>query len=313
MKRFSQVAVMGAGAVGSYFGAMLARAGHAVTLIGRPAHVQAIAREGLRIESAKFTEQIRVAASSEVAAVRGADLVLFCVKSTDTEPVARQIAPHLALGAVVLSLQNGVDNAQNIARHVGQVVIPAVVYVATAMPEPGRIQHFGRGDLVIGAMQGTPQGEIADLLHDVSDFFATAQVPVRISADVTGELWTKLLVNCAYNAISGLAQAPYGKLAAQESIRAVMRDVVHEVTAVAAAQGVQMSLPDALAAVEKIAQAMPAQQSSTAQDMARRKPTEIDHLNGYIARKGQELGVATPVNRTLHALVRLVEAGYASP
>jgi 2-dehydropantoate 2-reductase len=92
-----------------------------------------------------------------------------------------------------------------------------------------------------------------------------------------------------------------------------MREVVQEVIAVAAARGVSMSLPDALAAVDKIAQAMPEQQSSTAQDMARHKPTEIDHLNGFIAHQGQELGVATPVNRTLHALVKLVEAGYTAP
>jgi 2-dehydropantoate 2-reductase len=311
---FSKVAVMGAGAVGSYFGAMLARAGHAVTLIGRPAHVEAITRDGLRIESAQFTEQVRLAASSDPAAVRGAALVLLCVKSTDTEQVAQQIAGHLDAGAVVLSLQNGVDNAERIARHIAQVIVPAVVYVATAMPEPGRIQHFGRGDLVIGALRGARHDEatLAQTLRDIVDFFATAQVPVRISPDVAGELWTKLMVNCAYNAISGLAQAPYAKLAAQESIRAVMRDVVQEVIAVAAAQGVSMSLPDALAAVDKIAQAMPGQQSSTAQDMARHKPTEIEHLNGFIARKGQELGVATPVNRTLHALVKLVEAGYTA-
>ena len=133
---FRSTAVVGAGAVGSFFGAMLARAGHPVTLIARPAHVQAIEREGLRLQMAGRVEAIRTAARTDIGAVRGADLVLFCVKSTDTEAVAREMAPHLADGALVLSLQNGVENAATIARHVRQAVVPAVVYVATAMPEP---------------------------------------------------------------------------------------------------------------------------------------------------------------------------------
>ena len=117
---FHTVAVVGAGAVGGYFGGMLARAGHAVTLIGRPAHAQAIERDGLRIDKAGRTETIRAAASTHVAAVRGADLVLFSVKSTDTDAVAREMAPHLAPEALVLSLQNGVENAATIAKHVSQ-------------------------------------------------------------------------------------------------------------------------------------------------------------------------------------------------
>ena len=147
---FNKVAVVGAGAVGSFFGAMLARAGHPVTLIARPAHVEAIERAGLRLQMAGRVDAIRTAASADIGAVRGADLVLFCVKSTDTESVAREMAPHLADGALVLSLQNGVENAATIARHVRQAVVPAVVYVATAMPEPGLVSHHGRGDLVIG-------------------------------------------------------------------------------------------------------------------------------------------------------------------
>jgi len=124
------------------------------------------------------------------------------------------------------------------------------------------------------------------------------------------ELWAKLLVNCAYNAISALAQMPYEKLAALPDIVELQHDIVREVIAVAAAAGVVLPLDASLQAVARIAAGMPRQLSSTAQDMARRKPSEIDHLNGYIARRGRELGVPTPVNRTLHALVKLVETGY---
>lgn len=310
--RFRSVAVVGAGAVGCFYGAMLARAGQRVVLVGRAAHMEAIERDGLRLDMAGAVETIRVAASTDLAAVRGADLVLFCVKSTDTDAVARELAPWLAPGATVLSLQNGVENAAAIARHVHRTVVPAVVYVATAMGGPGIIRHFGRGDLVIGALNAEAARDpaIGRLLQDLVALFAAAAVKVTVSGDVMAELWSKLLVNCAYNAISALAQAPYAKLAAQPEIRAIQRAIVREVIALAQAEGIVLQFEPAMQAVEGIAKAMPAQFSSTAQDMARRKPSEIDHLNGFVARRGRELGIDVPVNQTLYALVKLVEAGY---
>jgi 2-dehydropantoate 2-reductase len=309
---FQSIAVVGAGAVGGYFGAMLARAGHRVMLIGRAAHVQAIQRDGLRLDKSGQVEAVRAEASTELAAVQGADLVLFCVKSTDTETVARDLAPHLGAQTVVLSLQNGVENAATIAREVRQTVVPAVVYVATAMPEAGVVKHFGRGDLVIGPLKADQAGAQAAMLQALVELFATAQVPVRLSPDVMAELWSKLMVNCAYNAISGLAQQPYGHLAAAPAVRELQQAVVREVVALAQAEGVALPLAASLEAMERIALAMPAQHSSTAQDMARRKPSEIEHLNGFVARRGRELGVPTPANQALYALVKLIEAGYGN-
>lgn len=315
--------VVGAGAVGSFFGAMLARSGHKVTLIGRAPQVEAMTRDGLQLHRAGRVEAVRVAATTELDALRDADLVLVCVKSADTEAVARAIAPLLAPGALVLSLQNGVDNADTIARHVGQTVFPAVVYVAVAMPEPGVVRHYGRGDLVIGARTAKKAGDdeapqphedglVASMQH-VVDLFAAAEVPVRISDDVIGELWSKLLVNCAYNAISALTQFPYGRLAAMPEIRETQAAVVREVLAVAQAEGHPLDADASTTAMERIAAAMPAQLSSTAQDLARGKPTEIDHLNGYVARRGAAHGIPTPVNQTLHALVKLAESAGPAP
>jgi 2-dehydropantoate 2-reductase len=137
-------------------------------------------------------------------------------------------------------------------------------------------------------------------------------VPVVVAPDVMEQLWSKMMVNCAYNAISALAQAPYGRLAAVPEVRAVQEAVVREVVAVAAAEGIALPLDASLQAMQRIAVAMPAQLSSTAQDVARRKPSEIDHLNGFVARRGRDLGVPVPINETLHALVKLVEAGHAA-
>ena len=310
--RFHKIAVVGAGAVGSFYGAMLARADQRVVLIGRPQHVEAIERDGLKLDMAGRIETLRAEASATLAAVHGADLVLFCVKSTDTDAVARELAPLLEPHTVVLSLQNGVENAATIARHVRQTVVPAVVYVATAMAGPGAVKHFGRGDLVIGALKADARRDpaVTEILQDLVALFGTAGVKVTISDDVMAELWSKLLVNCAYNAISALAQAPYARLAAQPEVREIQHAIVREVVALAQAEGIGLQFEPSLQAMERIATAMPAQFSSTAQDMARRKPSEIDHLNGFIARRGRELGVAVPINQTLTALVKLVEAGY---
>ncbi len=292
-----KVAVMGAGAVGCYYGGMLARAGHEVVLIARAQHVQAIAARGLRLETQSFDEQVGVTASTDASAVQGADLVLFCVKSTDTQSAALAMKPSLAPGALVLSLQNGVENAEALRGLLTQEVAAAVVYVATAMAGPGHVRHHGRGELVI---EPTSRGA------SLATTLAAAGVPVETSDNVRGALWAKLILNCVYNALSAITQLPYGRLVRGEGVEAVMRDIVAECLAVAHADGVH--LPDDMAlAVRRIAETMPAQTSSTAQDLARGKRSEIDHLNGLIVRRGEALGVAVPVNRLLHALVRLIE------
>jgi 2-dehydropantoate 2-reductase len=309
---FKHIAVVGAGAVGSFYGAMLARAGHRVTLIGRPAHVQATTRNGLKLDLAtsSATEIIQIEASTELSSLHTADLVLFCVKSTDSASVAFQIAPYLAPHALVMSLQNGVENAALIAQHIPHAVIPSVVYVATEIPAPGFVKHHGRGELVIGTMQISRLSDPQKTLQDIVLLFASAQVPVQISQNVMAELWSKLMINCAFNAISGLAQIQYEKLAALESVRNTQTALVKEVIAVAQADGIHLSETVALQAVAQISVTMGSQKSSTAQDMARCKPSEIDHLNGFIVRRGQALGVPTPVNQALFALVKLVESSY---
>jgi len=293
-----RIAVMGAGAVGCYYGGMLARAGHEVVLIGRAQHVEAVLRDGLLMDTKSFKEHVTMLASTDASGVRGARLVLCCVKSTDTENAAAEMFPHLEPDAIVLSLQNGVDNAERLQAQLGRDVAPAVVYVATEMAGPGHVKHHGRGELVIGP---SAAGD------ELAKVFAAAGVPVQISDNVAGALWAKLILNCAYNALSAISQLPYGRLVQGEGVEEVMRQVMQECLAVA--QGVGVTVPgDMWEAVQLIARSMPAQFSSTAQDLARHKRSEIDHLNGYVLRKGAALGIATPVNRVLHTLVRLLES-----
>lgn len=296
-----RVAVVGAGAVGCYYGAMLARAGHAVVLIGRPQHVQAIDARGLRLQTQHLDEQVPLQASTALAAAAGADLVLFSVKSPDTEATGRALATHLAPQALLVTLQNGVDNAERLRALLPQEVTAAVVYVATEMAGPGHVRHHGRGELVI------EPGPRAQALRQC---LQQAGVPTEVSPDVRGALWAKLVLNCAYNAISAIAQLPYRRMVQGAGVPQLMDDLVAECLAVAGADGVQLP-SDIQAAVQGLSRTMPTQSSSTAQDLARGKPTEIDHLNGFIVRRGEALGIPTPVNRALWALVKLLEGRAA--
>jgi 2-dehydropantoate 2-reductase len=302
-----RIAVVGAGAVGCYFGGMLARAGAPVTLIGRAPHVEAINRDGLFIESIHFQERVSVSASTEVGAARGAQLVLFSVKTVDTEAAAKSLAPYLAPDTIVVSLQNGVDNAERINSATGIQTIPAVVYIAAAMIGTGRVKHSGRGDLIIG--NPLPKHAASEwTLAEVTATFMRADVPCRISETITVELWKKLVMNCAYNAISALSRAKYGRIARDAGLIEVIKRVVIEAVAVGNAAGVQLSADTMIAAALNLgSEAMPEALSSTAQDIARGKPTEIDSLNGFLVRRGAEMGVSTPVNQALHSLVKLLE------
>lgn len=298
-----KIAVMGAGAVGCFFGAMLARAGHHVVLIARPQHVDAIAqRGGLMFESGSFQGVIPVEATGEPSGVEGADVVLFCVKSADTQPTGRLIAPHLASGATVICLQNGVDNAERLQATIRQAAVPAAVYVAAEMAGPGHVKHHGRGELIIGTSPASA---------GIATLFSDAAIPTRVSDRVIDELWRKLVMNCAYNALSAVAQLPYRRVIEVSGVTDVIRNVVDECAAVATALGV--SLPkDMYELVLALAETIPNQLSSTAQDLARGKPSEIDYLNGYVVRKGAELSIPVPTNLALQVVVKLREAALAS-
>jgi 2-dehydropantoate 2-reductase len=299
-----RIAVFGAGAVGCYFGGMLARAGAPVTLIGRPEHVDAIHRDGLFIDSIHFQERVAVAANTETAAVRDAAIVLFCVKTLNTDDAAQSLAPHLSPGAIVVSLQNGVDNIERIRAASGIEALPSVVYVAAAMPGPGRIKHSGRGDLVLGRMP-------LDAAQRVADCFTRAKVPCRISENIHGDLWAKLVWNCAGNAITALGRASYGQIAQSESALQMFLAAAKETMEVACAAGVALPPVDLANANVKLARDLGNATSSTAQDIQRGKRTEIDSLNGYVVRRGAELGVPTPVNSTLTALIKLLEESFS--
>ena len=298
----ARIVVAGAGSIGCYAGGCLALAGRRVTLLARPRLVEAICQGGLRVSDLEARDrQVRSdalsATADPVAALSSADVILVTVKSGATVGMAGLIAAHAPEHAVVVSLQNGVDNGERLAAIIGRPVVPVAVYVATAMEGAGHVRHHGRGDLILGT------GGEAVAAHLIA-----AGIPATVSDRVRDALWTKLAINCAWNALSALGGQPYGRLFASEGVAAVLADVTAECLAVAGASDVRLP-EDMLAQVRAIAATMAGQRSSTAQDLARGRRTEIDHLNGFVVRAGERLGIPTPANRVLHTLVKLAEAG----
>ena len=302
-REWPRIAVVGAGAVGGYFGGMFARAGAPTVFIGRKHFTDAVNSTGLLLDKSEGQERITATATVEMSAVHDCALVLFCVKANDTSATATQMAPFVRPETIVVCLQNGVDNADQVRAAANVSVVPAAVYVAVSVPQLGRVKHLARGDLIIGP----PSQRMTHL----AELFVRASIPCRVSENIEGELWLKLLRNCALNAISALGHVRYGQIIQSEEAKKLMEHIVDEVLTVARAAGVVLpgvgDRKSGMAAAMELATQMAGALSSTAQDLNRGRLTEIDALNGYIARRGTELGIAVPVNHALYTLVKLAE------
>ncbi len=301
--------MLGAGAVGCYFGGMLARANQDVTFIARLERAKALNEYGLEMDCKAFHETVKVKASSDLALLRDADLVLLCVKSLDTEQTLSEIKSILPNTAVLLSLQNGVANIEIASKTISNRIYAAVVYVAAGMIGQRTMKHHGRGELLIGGL-GNNTADDQESLDGIRHLFEAANVPCLITSQIKRDMWLKFLVNCSFNAISGIGQIPYGEMVKSPEIVQLIEEITKEFLAVAALEDVKISMSEALTVNDSIATTMVTQVSSTAQDLSRGKKTEIDFLNGYIVELGRRHGIATPYNESVHALVKMLESRY---
>ena len=301
--------MLGAGAVGCYFGGMLARANQDVTFIARLERAKALNEYGLEMDCKAFHETVKVKASSDLALLRDADLVLLCVKSLDTEQTLSEIKSILPNTAVLLSLQNGVANIEIASKTISNRIYAAVVYVAAGMIGQRTMKHHGRGELLIGGL-GNNTADDQENLEGIRHLFEAANVPCLITSQIKRDMWLKFLVNCSFNAISGIGQIPYGEMVKSPEIVQLIEEITKEFLAVAALEDVKISMSEALTANDSIATTMVTQVSSTAQDLSRGKKTEMDFLNGYIVELGRRHGIPTPYNESVHALVKMLESRY---
>lgn len=310
-----RVGVMGGGAIGCLYGGWLARAGASVVLVGRPAHVEAIRANGLRMTGKAFEGTVRLEASTDAASLAEVDLVLFCTKTRDTEATARSLKPVLKPSATVLAFQNGVDGAERISAILENPVFPAALIVSCQMAGPGVVQHNGRGEVILGEwFEGRPDAPArVTRLASVVETLNRAGIPTTLADDIRRTMWTKLAMNCGYNAISALGRARYRRLATTDFAVGLMEDVVRELIAVGRADGVALDFDDVFPRVMELGDSMAVAISSTGQDIAASRRTEIDDLNGFVVRRGRALGVPTPVNATLQVLVRILEEAPVDP
>ncbi len=300
-----KIAVIGAGAMGSLFGAYLAKAGEAVTLVDIwQEHVAAIRDQGLQLSEAAGDEVVRLDATLGTGGLEPVDLVILFVKSAATQAAATDAAALLRPGGRVLTLQNGLGNAEVIAEIVGaERVLAGTTAQGATLLGPGRVRHGGRGDTHIGRLSG----EADAFCHEVATLLTNADLPSVVEPDVRSLVWGKLIINTGINALTALLRLRNGQLADLTETRQLLTLAVEEAVLVARAAGVHLPYENPVEKVLAVAIATGQNQSSMLQDVLRGSLTEIAVINGAIVQEGERLGVATPVNRTLTLLVQALE------
>ena len=300
-----RIVIVGAGAVGTFFGALLVRGGQDVCFVARGAQLDALRRGGIRIESLLLGEIVvpRVQVVARASDAGAADLVLVCVKANQTSAILDDLAPLAGPATSIVTLQNGVDSDEAIAQRWGRErVFPAVVYVGATAEHPGVVSHVAAGTIVIGARPG---GDAARL-PGIRDALSASGQPVRISDDIQYERWQKLLWNAAFNTVSAITGRTPRELLASDAARAILLGLMREVVAVAQASGVPLRDRDIDPQIAWTARAT-AIRTSMMVDRERHRAMEIDALIGVIVHTGRAHAVPTPMSETVYGLLKAIE------
>ncbi|UCE53802.1 MAG: 2-dehydropantoate 2-reductase [Desulfobacterales bacterium] len=304
-----KIAVAGAGAMGSLFGALLTEAGNDVWLYDVwPEHVHTVAEHGLSVEHEGRTRIVQIKATTEPKEIGQADLVIIFVKSTQTKPAAETARRLLGNDAMVMTLQNGMGNADIISEFIEPVkILVGTTSHGATMIGPGNIRHAGVGPTTIGVWAKSKEG--ADRARQFADFFTQAGIETETVDDVHSVVWNKLLINIGINAITALSGIKNGQILDLEITRELSRAAVEEAMNVALAQNVRVR-GDAVNHVFKVAETTAVNRSSMGQDVDNKRQTEIEAINGFIVREAKKLGLEAPVNQTLTALVETLQYHY---
>ena len=296
-----KILVMGAGAVGGYFGGRLARAGNRVVFVARGANLDALRRRGLVVHSIGGDFTVSPVESTASAAEAGlCDLVLVCVKSTATLQAAEILRPVVGEETVVLSLQNGVENEDLLAERLGAShVLGGLTHIGAELVEPGEIRHTSGGRIIFGELDGS----VSPRARRLEELFSAAGIDCRLSRNITLMLWDKLSWNAAFNALTAVTRSTVGELLRQPDGTELARRAMLEVVAVAGAVGVPLDPARVDDAIERSRRDMPDLRTSMLQDLERGKPLEYEALNGAVLRAAARSRVAVPVHQTLYALL----------
>jgi 2-dehydropantoate 2-reductase len=304
-----KIAVLGAGAMGSLFGGLLARSGEDVTLVDVWREgVEAVNRGGLTIEDKAGDRQtVRVRATTEPAAVGPVDLLIVFVKCYHTEAAVRGADSMIGPETAVLSLQNGWGNAPRIADLVGEArVLVGVTYHSATMVGPGLVHQAGVGKTFMGELNG----QMSERLARTAAVFNAAGIETAATAEAMKEIWSKLALNVCTLPTSALLRFYAGQLVEHEGTLALMRGLLAEVVAVANAQGIPLEFDERWETITGLLRRAARAKSSMLQDVEKQRQTEIEVVNGAITAAGERLGIPTPYNNTMVWMVRSLEATF---
>jgi 2-dehydropantoate 2-reductase len=302
-----RIVVMGAGAVGAYFGAKLARAGLDVVLVARGPNLAALRVRGVTVESPESSFSIApVSAVADPSEAGPADLVLVCVKSYDTDATAAALRPIVRRDTIVLSLQNGIENEETLRRELGLgEMLGGLTHIGAELTEPGVVRHQTGGRIIFGELDG---GE-SPRTRCLADLFHAAQIDAHLSRHISVMLWDKLCWNASFNATTAITGRTVGGLLGDADGRSLVRAAMFEVVRVARASGVPLDPKRVDDEIDQSASTMADVRTSMLQDLERGKPLEHDAINGAVVRAAQRAGVPAPIHRTLLALLECMSKG----
>lgn len=303
-----KIVIVGPGAMGCLFAAFLSKSKEEIWLLDKNKDNAAKLNEiGISLEGVSGNWQAKPKITANVQDIGKSELILICVKSFNTKQAIEQIKPLLQENTKIMTLQNGLGNIEIIAELVGEDrVIGGITSEGATLIDIGKVRHAGHGETIIGTLDGKVPVE----MRSIREIFNKVGLLTKMSRDIKGLVWSKLIINVGINALTAITRLPNGKLTEFEGTKRILRDAVTEATRIAKRKRIKLIYDDPLAKVEAVCESTSANISSMLQDVLRNKRTEIDFINGVIVRLGQELGIAVPTNKLLVDLIKTIESSY---
>ena len=302
-----KIVIVGPGAMGCLFAGMLQSSEREIRLLDKdPERASIINNQGINILRDEEKQVVAVKATAEPSDIGPADLVIICVKSYDTKSAALAASKAAGEKTLVLTLQNGTGNVETLAEVFGpERVMGGTTAQGANLVDTGKVRHAGAGETVLGELYGgTGRAE------EVASLFNSCGLPARATQDISGVIWSKLVINVAINALTAILGVRNGALAETEATQQIMKEAIKEVMAVSNKKGIELMLDDPLERAIQVSQATARNISSMLQDVRAKRETEIDSINGAVAREAASLGISAPVNLTLTRLVKAIEETY---